>query len=499
MAAEKNLSSKPSQSFFHLARICLAIVIALAFTLPGFNPAQAAATRTVNTLADSSGGKCNGGTCSLRDAINLSADGDTIQFSVTGTIILTSPLAFSKSLTIRGPGAEKLTLDGNNQVQVINSYGDSTKTVSISGLTIANGSSGGAYGGGIRNYNIMGGPRLIVDHVIFRSNASSQGAAIFSQGPLTVTNSLFDVNVSGSGGAIKVSFYDAEISQSTFTNNQATSNDAGALYLLGISNPVTVNLSHCTFIGNTAARDGGAIRFDSYVNATITDSIFDNNAVDYESFNSQGSGGAIYSAGSLAINRSAFIANQAGTASTSNNQAGAIYTSGTLNITNSTFYNNKVRGAGGAIAYDDSGGTITNASFYGNTLIGPGSGRAIYGGGDRLTVVNTLIASPEANANCGDKVNAASNHNLANDSSCGASFSTVTLAQLNLAWQGWYLLPLAGSSAIDAGTNTGCPAQDQRGWSRPVDGDGMGGAVCDVGAVEATPLFVQVFFPLTLR
>jgi len=43
---------------------------------------------------------------------------------------------------------------------------------------------------------------------------------------------------------------------------------------------------------------------------------------------------------------------------------------------------------------------------------------------------------------------------------------------------------LAGSPAIDAGTNTGCPATDQRGAARPQDGDGSGAATCDMGAYE---------------
>ncbi len=40
---------------------------------------------------------------------------------------------------------------------------------------------------------------------------------------------------------------------------------------------------------------------------------------------------------------------------------------------------------------------------------------------------------------------------------------------------------LTGSPAIDAGTNSGCPATDQRGFTRPV------GASCDIGAYEAPP------------
>jgi Ca2+-binding RTX toxin-like protein len=48
---------------------------------------------------------------------------------------------------------------------------------------------------------------------------------------------------------------------------------------------------------------------------------------------------------------------------------------------------------------------------------------------------------------------------------------------------------LAGSPAIDTGTNTGCPPTDQLGTARPIDGDATPGAVCDIGSIEA-PAFV---------
>jgi hypothetical protein len=56
---------------------------------------------------------------------------------------------------------------------------------------------------------------------------------------------------------------------------------------------------------------------------------------------------------------------------------------------------------------------------------------------------------------------------------------------------------LAGSPAADAPVaSLSCPAEDQRGLSRPRDGHGDGGAVCDIGAVElagAGEIFVETF------
>ncbi len=47
--------------------------------------------------------------------------------------------------------------------------------------------------------------------------------------------------------------------------------------------------------------------------------------------------------------------------------------------------------------------------------------------------------------------------------------------------------PGVGSSAIDSGDNASCGATDQRGVSRPLDGDANGSVICDIGAVEVAP------------
>lgn len=57
--------------------------------------------------------------------------------------------------------------------------------------------------------------------------------------------------------------------------------------------------------------------------------------------------------------------------------------------------------------------------------------------------------------------------------------------------------PMAGSPALDAPVaSLNCPAEDQRGLTRPRDGGGTPAAVCDIGAVElagAGEIFVETF------
>ena len=89
-----------------------------------------AATITVTNKNDSGPG-------SLRQALVDANNGDTINFAVTGSIMLTSGgLTVDKNLAIAGPGANQLSIDGTHQ------FGLATvadNTVTISGLTIING------------------------------------------------------------------------------------------------------------------------------------------------------------------------------------------------------------------------------------------------------------------------------------------------------------------------------------------------------------------------
>src|SRR5215467_8192070 len=84
---------------------------------------------------------------SLRDALAVANDGDTIDATgVSGTILLTTgELQITHDVTINGPGAENLAVNGNATFRVFNNLG---LNASISGLTIINGRVADATGGG---------------------------------------------------------------------------------------------------------------------------------------------------------------------------------------------------------------------------------------------------------------------------------------------------------------------------------------------------------------
>ncbi|MEH2241482.1 PEP-CTERM sorting domain-containing protein [Nostoc sp.] len=108
----------------------ISTAVALGWVIMQVESAQAA-TLTVNNLNDS-------GVGSLRDTINIATSNDVVNFllgSHPSTINLTSgALAIAKNLTINGPGANLLTISGNNQFPV---FDISAADVTLSGLAIA--------------------------------------------------------------------------------------------------------------------------------------------------------------------------------------------------------------------------------------------------------------------------------------------------------------------------------------------------------------------------
>jgi len=115
---------------------------------------------------------------SLRQALADANDGDTITFAVTDTIGLTSgELLVNSSITISGPGANNLAVNGNAKSRVF--HVASGKTVTISGLAITNGNSGSVAGGGIYNDHAT---LTLNECTVTGNSASFTGGGIFNDG-----------------------------------------------------------------------------------------------------------------------------------------------------------------------------------------------------------------------------------------------------------------------------------------------------------------------------
>src|SRR4029077_1654317 len=145
-----------------------------------------AATITVTNYNDSGPG-------SLRQALANANNGDTINFAVSGTIILTrGEVLVNKNVTISGPGADQLSIHSRQVLfdPAAVFHVVSGKTVTISGLTMI-----GDGGPGILNdVAILTVSNCVVSgsgYVGLFNNASLNSNVIAS---LTIINSIFNNN-----------------------------------------------------------------------------------------------------------------------------------------------------------------------------------------------------------------------------------------------------------------------------------------------------------------
>lgn len=267
---------------------------------PQFAQAAPDAIITVNNLNDSGPG-------SLRQAISDANLGDTIAFSVSGTIVLSSELLITKSLTIDGGG--DITVSGNNAVRVFNIMGGN---VVLDRLTVIRGNvqtldcgSDPEYwcGGGVavQNNSVV----LTVTNSVFSENSATYGGAIYVDGGAAfIHNSAFFSNsVSGEGGALYNYLGVMTVAHSVVYNNSAAGGGGGLISWEESSNNCaaspTTRIVNSTFSGNTAAGYGGAIYLLSGVAEIVHSTITANTA----SANDQAGGGVLSANGAINCTR----------------------------------------------------------------------------------------------------------------------------------------------------------------------------------------------------
>src|SRR5262249_30735725 len=174
----------------------------------------------------------------------------------------------ASSITITGPGFSQLTISSLNRVFSVGP----TATVSISGLTVANGADNQDLAGGA---GILNSHQLSVTNCLFSGNkALGGGGAIRNNGTsLIVTNCTFNSNFTTSfGGGI---FNSAGTGSLVVANSTFNGNTAGLGGGVANSQGSLLVASNCTFANNKATSSGGAIQGDissaiSLANCTIS-------------------------------------------------------------------------------------------------------------------------------------------------------------------------------------------------------------------------------------
>lgn len=388
-----------------------------------------------NTASGATPGECAAGddsddTINIPEMIITLALGPADDYSILDVVPDSGDLDITEDVTVVGSGAGTTVIDGAGIDRVLETF----NTVSISGVTIQNGTSPdniiGIGGHGIANFGT-----LTLDEVIILDNAydplvggDDNGGGIFNGGNLTVNDSTITGNqTDGNGGGIHNTIGASLVMTGSTVNGNHANDDGGGISNGSFSAATVLN---STLSGNTADGNGGGLRVAGFSEANLGNATVTNNTADNDTSGS-GDGGGIYDGGDNAattLKNTIVIGNN--DPSSSPDCAGSI-TSGNYNILGSN------EGCTFTSDTDDQVGDVQ------------GAGPAI----DPATVIN---------ANLADNGGPTLTHRLADS-----------------------------SLAIDAGDPAGCTdfqgspvelTSDQRGFDRP--STAPSDTACDVGAYE---------------
>jgi hypothetical protein len=316
---------------------------------------------------------------------------------------------------------------------------------------------------------------------------------------VTVDGSALAAQISISGNnAVRVLVINSDVTATLdslkIINGSISGDVGGGIYLLGGN----LTLQNSTVSGNSADVGGGIYNFGGNV-SVVNSTLSGNSAAFY-------GGGGIFNTygltpGNVTVQNSTLSGNTA-----TSGTGGAIFNdnSGTLSVVNSTLSGNTAFNGGGIANQDSNAAMIRNSTLSGNAATNGGGiyNRSAYAPSWWTTFgfVNTIVANSTSGGDCYNTGTISTNtNNLVEDNSCAPTLSgdpnLGALADNGGPTQTFALL--VGSPAIDAGDNATCAAApvsgfDQRGATRPTDGDANSSVVCDIGAFELGGLYCGI-------
>ena len=320
---------------------------------------QAAADIWVATTGsdDNDGSQANP-VATIAKAIELAGDGYTIHIA-DGNYVNDKTLSISKSLTLEGNA--NTVIDGNAS-RIMDVTADAT--VVLTNLSFTNGNN--ALVGAISNEG-----KLTISNSNFYSNkvTGNSGTIITNKNKLNINNSKFYQNSASKGVVNNQNDALLVIDNSEFYNNDMTSfsNSYGIVY----TTSANATISNTVF-RNNAVKYGGAIYATKSSDATIGIVNIINSTFEGNSANT-GQGGALFvSGGECIIKESMFINNKANPGKFNGGQGGAIYTSlnGNVSVTDSVFKNNQAKLGAALYLNGGSNSTISYSVLLNNTAEG---------------------------------------------------------------------------------------------------------------------------------
>jgi hypothetical protein len=412
----------------------------------------------------------------------------------------------------RAPGADPFRLLGVSPVG----------TLRLVDLTLRGGEAPGSwFGGALHNYR---GQVQLTRATVTENTAQGGGGLYNHSGMMTLTDCEVSLNVAvGGGGGIASGAVDADatllVDGSSVSGNNVVDGGGGAIWVYH-NGAFTSDLDviRSTITGNTAGRTTGGIRSQG-ARVDIDDSTIDGNQAAWAC------GGLFLEGGTCEISRTTISNNIVDNTIDYGTGGGLCMDGSSAAIVNSTISGNQVLGPTSGQLYSGRGGGISligsgadtvlvveNSTVCDNTAELVGGGISVYRGGTtgavELELRNTVVAENLEGGgavlgNCVAEAPAiitSADYNLADDATCNliaGNDLVVADAQVSaLADHGgptWTHAPENGSPVIDSGDDALCPATDQRGAPRPLDGDGDQIASCDRGSVEYGVLFMDGF------